>query len=166
METLNEDPVAADFISALQRLIDGTPTHPKLIAKAADGKLRVNLLSVSIEAGHSRTLIGHKDCAYPDVRNAILRTLENFGPKETLKAEILRLRNQVSELQDKLEERDSYNVRLLLRLRAYEQGNDASGKRMKPASKSERQAAMSIVGGSEQRTEKKKPSPNQTAGET
>jgi hypothetical protein len=145
MESSKEDPIKHTFRSALKRLIEGKPTNPKLKQKAADGKLRVNVLNVSIEAGHSRTLIGHDGCAYPDVRSEILATLDESGPKETLKAQIRRLRNSVSELEDRLEQRDSYNAILLLRLRAYEQGSDISGKRMNPASTRERQAAMSIV---------------------
>lgn len=142
----NDDPISADFMSALRRLVEGKPTHEKLKLKAAEGKLRVNILNVSLEAGHARTLIGLEGCAYPLVRGEILEAMEvGNGPKEALKAHVRRLRNLVSELEDRLEERDSYNALLLLRLRAYEQGNDVSGRRRNPASAEERRTAMSIV---------------------
>ncbi|WP_066739195.1 hypothetical protein [Cupriavidus sp. D384] len=153
MET-NDDSISADFMSALKRLIEGTPTNPKVKLKAANGKLRVNVLNVSLEAGHSRSLVGLANCAYPKVREAILEAMDDpTGPREALKAHIRRLRNLNSELEDMLAERDSYNALLLLRLRAYEQGNDMAGRRRKPATSEERKMAMSIVKAPKQKGE-------------
>lgn len=66
------DPIRADFLSALARLRKGTPTHSDLIEKASQGKLSISPASVAKEAKHSRTLIGHENCKYPDVRREIL----------------------------------------------------------------------------------------------
>ena len=147
-DELKDDAVRADFLAAFERLKSGVPNHPELERKAKEGVLRVNILSVSMEAGHSRSLIGYEGCAYPDVREEILRALDSEIPRGTLKAEIRRLRNEVSELQDKLDWRDTYHAELMVRLRSYERGLNPDGKRRDAASKSERLAAMSIVGSS------------------
>lgn len=62
-----------DLENALERLIDGKPKHRKLRALAAAKKLRINVLSVALEAGRSRTLIGSNDCRFPDIRKRILQ---------------------------------------------------------------------------------------------
>jgi hypothetical protein len=64
--------IEQDFWGALTRLKNGVPTHPKLILDVRCGKLRINIKNVALEARRSRTLIGHADCAYPEVRKAIL----------------------------------------------------------------------------------------------
>lgn len=66
------DPIAQDFLDALQRLVEGRPTHKDLKAKAKSGTLKVNPSNVALEAGHSRTLIGLEDCRYPKVREAVM----------------------------------------------------------------------------------------------
>lgn len=65
------DPIEQDLLDALQRLIEGKPTHKSLKAKAKEGKLKVNTSSVALEAGRSRTLIALEDCRYPKVREAV-----------------------------------------------------------------------------------------------
>jgi hypothetical protein len=65
------DPIENDFLDALQRLIEGKPTHKALKAKAKSGTLKVNTSNVALEAGRSRTLIALEDCRYPKVREAV-----------------------------------------------------------------------------------------------
>lgn len=65
------DPIEQDLLDALQRLIDGRPTHKILKAKAKEGRLKVNSSNVALEAGRSRTLIALEDCRYPKVREAV-----------------------------------------------------------------------------------------------
>lgn len=72
VENLREtDPIEKDFLDALQRLIEGKPTHKKLKAKAREDRLKVNASNVALEAGRSRTLIALEDCRYPKVREAV-----------------------------------------------------------------------------------------------
>ncbi|WP_211206922.1 hypothetical protein [Thiobacillus denitrificans] len=66
------DPIEQAFMDALQRLVDGKPTQKTLKALLKKkGKLAVNAVNVSLEAGHSRTLIAMHECRYPKVREAI-----------------------------------------------------------------------------------------------
>lgn len=65
------DPIEQDLLDALQRLVDGKPTHKTLKAKAKEGRLKVNPSTVALEAGRSRTLIALEDCRYPKVREAV-----------------------------------------------------------------------------------------------
>jgi hypothetical protein len=65
------DPIEQDLLEALQRLIEGKPTHKNLKAKAKSGTLKVNTSNVALEAGRSRTLIALEDCRYPKVREAV-----------------------------------------------------------------------------------------------
>jgi hypothetical protein len=51
------DMIEQDFLSAIDRLELKTPHHPLLQKKARAGALRLNKLTVAMEAGHSRTKI-------------------------------------------------------------------------------------------------------------
>lgn len=65
------DPIEQDFLEALQRLVEGKPQNKTLKASAKAGKLKINVVSVALEAGRSRTLIALEDCRYPKVREAV-----------------------------------------------------------------------------------------------
>lgn len=65
------DPIEQDFLEALQRLVEGKPLNKTLKASAKAGKLKINVVSVALEAGRSRTLIALEDCRYPKVREAV-----------------------------------------------------------------------------------------------
>jgi hypothetical protein len=54
---------------AIERITENKPKHPILRKRLAQGTLRLNVTSVALEAGVSRTLIGHKGCAYQTVRD-------------------------------------------------------------------------------------------------
>lgn len=60
-----------DLFDALDRLKANEPTHPELIRKARQKKLRINPTTVAKEAKRARTLIGLENCAYPEIRKAI-----------------------------------------------------------------------------------------------
>jgi predicted kinase len=65
------DPIEQDFLEALQRLVEGKPLNKTLKGSAKAGKLKINAVSVALEAGRSRTLIALENCRYPKVREAI-----------------------------------------------------------------------------------------------
>lgn len=73
------DPIEQDFLEALQRLVEGKPQNKALKASAKAGKLKINAVSVALEAGRSRTLIALEDCRYPKVREAV--KLAQWGKK-------------------------------------------------------------------------------------
>lgn len=65
--------VEADLVAALDRL--------KL--KKKNGRpVRISYSAVAEEAGKSRTLIGHQNCPYPEVRNAIGKAIREQRAKE------------------------------------------------------------------------------------
>jgi hypothetical protein len=70
---LKTDPVRKDFEEALARLKAGMPLNEDLKKKQRVGKLKINILTVALEAGRSRTSIGLENCRYPDIRDQILR---------------------------------------------------------------------------------------------
>jgi hypothetical protein len=78
MEKHNHNPkeTEMDLLQALDRLRQGSPTHPELVKKSRRRKLKVSISTVALEARHSRTLISHQKCAFPDVRAAILDLME------------------------------------------------------------------------------------------
>lgn len=139
--------VAADFRSALKRLKDGKPEHEELKERLANDKLRINIRSVALEAGHSRTLIGHDGCLYPDERKLVLDAVigDPAKRKETLRQEILRLRNEVSELKDTLYLVVTANAELVLRVRQASQGLQGDGRPQKRASKKARLSALKVI---------------------
>lgn len=64
------------LMQALARLIAGKPTNPELRSLAEQGRLRINYSTVAKEAVHSRTLIGHDNCSYPEVRKAVTAAMK------------------------------------------------------------------------------------------
>lgn len=82
------DSIKQDFISALARLRDGSPTHPDLIKMASEGKLSISPSSVAKEAGRSRTYIGMEMCRYPDVRREVLASKDQ-NPRQIKRGKAL-----------------------------------------------------------------------------
>jgi C4-dicarboxylate-specific signal transduction histidine kinase len=114
------DAIERDFMDALDRLEANTPTNAELIKLAKLGTLKINVLAVAKEAGHSRTLIGHNGCKYPRVRARIIGLKTPVEPALTAEAVINRLRQENAELRQKITQRDSENAALVLRLRQLE----------------------------------------------
>lgn len=147
MDIKDLDGIEETLLSALERLKSGAPTNPDLVEAAEKGRLRINVSAVAKEAGCSRTLIGYSGCAYPEVRTAVLEAIPSSRREgETMKEEVLRLRNEVSELEDKLAVRDTTYAELVLRTRAHERGILPNSKRVNPATRAQRRASLSIVG--------------------
>jgi hypothetical protein len=82
---------------AIDRITANKPKHPSLRKRAAQGTLRLNVSSVALEAGVSRTLIGHKGCAYQTVRDNILNARPERGAPTTKNDVIARLRADLGE---------------------------------------------------------------------
>jgi hypothetical protein len=77
---------------AIERITANKPKHPKLKKRVAQGTLRLNVSSVALEAGVSRTLIGHQGCAYQNVRDTIVNSRPERGAPTTKNDVIARLR--------------------------------------------------------------------------
>lgn len=105
------DPIEKDFLDAIERIKSGKPKSATLKAKAKLGKLKLNTSSLAIEAGHSRTLIGHAGCQYPKIRGLLQASLGS--PKNESNQEIKRLKSQVEELRKKLASALDQNAILL-----------------------------------------------------
>jgi hypothetical protein len=110
-----------DLMSALERLKASNPNNPDLIKKAKLGKLRISPSTVAREAGCSRTLIGHEGCAYPEIRNLILKCRDTVAKPATSFEEINRaLRHENQELKDAVKLAMSRVAALRLRMDATE----------------------------------------------
>ena len=83
--------VEDDFLAAFQRISAGAPTHPKLRARIAAGDVvKANQSTVSLEAGHSRTLLSQRAPGYERIckllnpeRDADGRVSRTSAPSES-----------------------------------------------------------------------------------
>jgi hypothetical protein len=82
---------------AIERITENKPKHPILRKRLAQGTLRLNVTSVALEAGVSRTLIGHKGCAYQTVRDKIVHARPERDAPTTRNDVIARLRVDLGE---------------------------------------------------------------------
>lgn len=106
--------VEDDFLAAFQRISKGAPTHPKLRARLAAGKkVEPNQSTVSLEAGHSRTLISLRVPGYERICNllnlqtdAAQQICENNKHRPETASE--RLARLSSELRHLTEQRDRF----------------------------------------------------------
>lgn len=104
----------SDLEAAFARLLIGEPATPQLKKAAEAGRLRVNIANVALEAGRSRTLIGHDNCPFPDLRRRILGVKEE-GPTARQARHALKVANRrIAELTQQLAERDSIQAALVL----------------------------------------------------
>jgi len=105
-----------EFRFALARLLSGQPRHPDLVHDLREGKLRLSVSTVALEAGRSRTLIGHARCKFPKVREEILKAIES-GPTAARARDLLRSTTaRITELEDQLAQVLSINAALELEL--------------------------------------------------
>jgi len=88
---------ADDYFAALERLVQGEPTHEKNRELASKGKLSITPSSVAREAGRSRTPIAKEDCDLPNVRKAILKA---GGRAASARSRRTKNRNEIDELKD------------------------------------------------------------------
>lgn len=131
--------------AAIKRICDAKPADEALVQLSATNKLRITISNVAREAGCSRTLIGHEGCAYPEVRNDVLKLMAAQKGK-TLNEEIRRLREEVSRLEGEIEARDSAYAELVIRVAEFQRGRQPSGRPVDPLSGEQRRARMQLVG--------------------
>lgn len=115
-----QDPIEKEFSDALTRLQQGRPRHTKLAKLVERGVARINIANVALEAGHSRTLIGHANCKYPKVRASILAAKKPILIVTTALSTIRALRQNIQELRDQIRRNDSVNAALVIRSRESE----------------------------------------------
>lgn len=114
--TDQESRAKRDLLDALERLKAGHPTELRLVERAIRGKLRINPLTVSIEAGRSRTLIGMPDCMSPDVRELVLAERNRSVDYRVRVSDVLAAKAQVRELLEKIRTKDSALAAAFLRI--------------------------------------------------
>lgn len=124
-----------DFRAALQRLVVGEPTHPELVRRHGANKLRISYSVVALEAGRSRTLIGHKGCALPGVREEIGAIMER-GPSASQARAMLRAAvTRATSLQQQLAMCQNINAALHLEVTRLRSELEATRLRPVPARK-------------------------------
>lgn len=107
MRTETLEAVGADIDAAIDRLLKGTPTNPKLIEIALAGKLQINASTVALESGRSRTYFGYKDCPLPDRRRRILELRTSSARVVAYKELVRRLLAQIAELECTIRVKDT-----------------------------------------------------------
>lgn len=96
--------VEQDFLAAFERLKNGRPNHPRLVELGKRGCLRVNVSTVALEAGRSRTLIGTDTCRYLTVRRLIQQEGVQGPARITQESVINSLRERIADLRGKLQQ--------------------------------------------------------------
>jgi hypothetical protein len=72
MKRVSKNVTGARIDAAIDRLKAGTPQHPEVLSRLQRG-LKICLPScAALEGCFSRTLIGHKNCAFPKQRERLL----------------------------------------------------------------------------------------------
>jgi hypothetical protein len=117
-------------MEALARLQQNAPRNANLAKRALRAELRINVSNVALEAGHSRTLIGHANCRYPKLRASILAAKQPMAETHTAIATIRALRQTIQELRDQIRRNDSINATLVIRARASERRTKALEQRL------------------------------------
>jgi len=111
-----EDEIEQHFIDAFARLQSGKPKDKSLQTQAKQGTLRITISSVAKEAGHSRTLIGHKGCKYPNVRDRILALKSDPDIPTRTQDGLNKQRDEAAKLRRELALAQTKNATLLARI--------------------------------------------------
>lgn len=133
---------------AFLRLQRNEPRDAVLAEQALLGKLRISILSVAMEAGVSRTLIGYENCDYPLVREKVLAYILSQAsgtPGETTRARIRRLTVENSELRDDLALRDLIRASEVVERTMASSGLGPDGRAIKPLPPGERRSVLRVV---------------------
>lgn len=71
------DNIEQDFYDAIKRIqLDRCQNIASHKLKGEQKPVKLTISNVALEAGRSRTLIGHKDCPYPKLRAYIIRIIK------------------------------------------------------------------------------------------
>lgn len=108
--TNSPDRIKQDFLDAIERLKNGRPQHPELRDKVGRGKtVKINILTVSKEAGRARGLIGKENCRYPEVRQLVLMEADASGIAPKSRDDVIkRLRVEIAELRAQLSHAEAH----------------------------------------------------------
>lgn len=107
MSRTSLDQIRMDFLEAIERIQKGKPKHPDLVARQREGKLVLNPSTAALEAGRSRTYVGHAGCALPDIRSRILSEGSRSVRIGSMKEVVRSLQERVSALEQQAKIKDS-----------------------------------------------------------
>lgn len=111
-----EDEIEQHFMDAFVRLQAGKPKDKSLQTAAKRGTLRITVTSVAKEAGHSRTLIGHKRCKYPNVRDRVMALRSDPDTPTRMQDIVTKRREEAVKLRRQLALAQTQNATLLARI--------------------------------------------------
>ncbi|MBU1776198.1 MAG: hypothetical protein KJ899_06120 [Gammaproteobacteria bacterium] len=133
------DAVEQEFFDAIDRLLQNKPRNRALAIKAKAGTLQINTTTVALEAGHSRTQIGHDKCKYQKVRAKILGLKNAEAEPHTAEDTIRKLRIRITEVQMELRIANSEKAALIIRMQKTEKAaNREIGKAKRSAEQKNR----------------------------
>lgn len=109
-----------DILAALKRLEDGLPTNELLIKRLEQGTLKINPLTVTLEAGRSRTLVGTEDCPLQFARRKILESKGISVRAGTLQAQVKDLKERLNDAREQIRIKDSAMAVMLSKIATLE----------------------------------------------
>jgi len=105
------DDISRDFVSAIERLRKGEPVNPRLKEAARRGKLRINVSTVALEAGRSRTLLASADGKFAHVRKLMAPVTEVQDAKpRNLTGLLADMRRELADVRAKLKNQQGQTV--------------------------------------------------------
>lgn len=128
------DGIEQDLLAALDRLKAGKPKNKDLLVLAKQGKLRISVSTVALEAGRSRTLIGHAKCQYPHVRDKVLAMRHGEGEPTRLQDVLANKRHETTRLKREMQNLASHCAALIVRAAQMQEKNDELERRVKRVS--------------------------------
>lgn len=120
--------VAKKIREAIARLEAASPLNPQLQKRLKSGKSIHTIIAVALEAGVSRTCIGHAGCAYPAERLLALAYVEGSQSAKQLSAQLAQCKEERDELRTGIAARDAVIAAQMIRISLLETKIKGSGK--------------------------------------
>ena len=122
------DLLAQKIREAIKRLEASSPLNPELQERLKSGKSIHSISAVALEAGVSRTCIGHAGCAYPAERLLALAYVQGANNAKQLSVQLEQCKEERNELRVGIASRDAIIAAQMIRIRALESKEKSSGK--------------------------------------
>lgn len=106
--------ISKRILDALERVKNNAPLNAELKKRAMVRPIGVNPSTVSLEAGVSRTLIGHDGCNYPEERQAVLKAARPSKRAVRLEDKSKRQAETLAVVLNQLRERDTIIATLMI----------------------------------------------------
>lgn len=121
------DVISQKIREAITRLEALLPLNPELQDRLKSGKSIHSISAVALEAGVSRTCIGHAGCSYPAERLLALAFVQGANNAKQLGVQLEQCKEERNELRTGIAARDAIIAAQMIRIRALESKAKSSG---------------------------------------